>query len=319
MPVASAASVREQIASGTVAPCYLITGDDEIEKAALAAAFADLVEEELRAFNVERIHAADALTGDRIADRVGDITAAAQTLPMMANRRLVVVLEAENLLAPRRDSEAAERALGALEALIAAPPASTTLVFVAAAVDRRGRMFKQFSKCATVVDCGALNDTADGVRWVRARAAAAGAEIAPDAARVLAEHAGLDLRRLRSDLERLLLFAHGQKRIGMDDVKAIAGPAVLLDDWAMTNAIEAGQPGEALRQLALMLDGGAPPEKVLGQIGWVVRSKFPAIAPRHLAGAVDAVFRTDQELKRSAGNPRVLLERLVVELAARRR
>ena len=48
----------------------------------------------------------------------------------------------------------------------------------------------------------------------------------------------------------------------------------------MTNAIEAGQAGEALRQLALMLDAGAPPEKILGQLGWVVRAKFPAIAPR---------------------------------------
>src|SRR5262245_58861705 len=102
MPSASAASVREQIASGTVGPCYLIAGDDEIEKAALASAFADLVEEELRAFNVERIHAADASTGDRIAERVGDIAAAAQTLPMMATRRLVIVLEAENLLTPKR-------------------------------------------------------------------------------------------------------------------------------------------------------------------------------------------------------------------------
>jgi len=35
--------------------------------------------------------------------------------------------------------------------------------------------------------------------------------------------------------------------------------------------------------------------------------------------AVDAVFRTDLDLKRSAGEPRVLLERLVVELCAVKR
>jgi DNA polymerase III delta subunit len=102
-------------------------------------------------------------------------------------------------------------------------------------------------------------------------------------------------------------------------VRAVAGPAALQDDWAITNAIGAGQAGEALRQLALMLDSGAPPEKILGQLGWMVRSKFPAIAPADVRPAVDALFRTDLDLKRSAGDPRVLLERLVVELCAGKR
>ena len=68
----------------------------------------------------------------------------------------------------------------------------------------------------------------------------------------------------------------------MDDVREVAGPAALQDDWAMTNAIEAGQAGEALRQLALMFDAGAPPEKILGQLGWLVRAKFPQVAPAEL-------------------------------------
>jgi DNA polymerase III delta subunit len=87
----------------------------------------------------------------------------------------------------------------------------------------------------------------------------------------------------------------------------------------MTNAIEAGDAAAALRQLALLLDAGAAPEKVLGQLGWLVRAKLPMLAPPTLRGAVEAVFRTDLDLKRSAGEPRVLLERLVVELCAARR
>ena len=87
----------------------------------------------------------------------------------------------------------------------------------------------------------------------------------------------------------------------------------------MTNAIEAGQAPDALRQLALMLEAGAPPEKILGQLGWLVRTKFPNLAPEHLPAAVQGVFRTDLDLKRSAGDPRILLERLVVELCSRKR
>jgi len=39
--------------------------------------------------------------------------------------------------------------------------------------------------------------------------------------------------------------------------------------------------------------------------------------PNRVAGAVDALFRTDLDLKTSGGDPRVLLERLVVELCRR--
>ena len=136
---------------------------------------------------------------------------------------------------------------------------------------------------------------------------------------MLDTRAGVDVRRLRGEVDRLLLYTLGQKRIGVEDARAIAGPAALLDDWALTNAIEAGQAGEALRQLALMLDAGTPPEKILGQLGWLVRAKFPQLSPAEVRRAIDALFRTDQDLKRSAGDPRVLLERLVVELCTPKR
>ena len=91
----------------------------------------------------------------------------------------------------------------------------------------------------------------------------------------------------------------------------------LVFDGAMANAIEAGDGKTALRQLALMLDAGAAPEQIMGQLGWLVRTKFPYQVPAMLRPAVQALFRTDLDLKRSAGEPRVLLERLVVELCAR--
>ncbi len=319
MPVMTAAAVRKQIAAGRPDPIYLLYGEDDVEKSVLAADFADLVEEGLRAFNVERIHAGDMTTGDRLAEGVASVVAATRTLPMMAPRRVVVVLQSEALLSPRRESQAATRALDELEGLVKRPEPDTTLVFVAGSLDRRSRMYKLLAKQATLVECGVLESVVDAERWVRDRVNAAGVEIAPAATRLLAERAGTDLRRLRGEIERLLLYAAGQRTIGLDEVKAIAGPAVLLDDWAMTNAIEAGDAAAALRQLALMLDAGAAPEKVLGQLGWLVRAKFPQVAPALVAPAVEALFRTDLNLKRSAGDPRVLLERLVVELCAGKR
>ncbi len=319
MATVTPAVVLKQIESGNPGPIYLVQGEDEIEKSALAASFGDLVEEGLHAFNVERVHVGDLTTGDKLADGVASLVATVRTLPMMAPRRVVIVLQAETLLVPKRESEAGTRAMDELEALIKQPELQTVLVFVAAPLDKRGRMYKLLQKHATIVECGVLLDQADAERWVRARAAAAGARLDPAAARLIAQRAGTDVKRLRADLERLLLYALGQTSITADDVREVTGPAALQDDWGMTNAIEGAQAGEALRQLALMLDAGAPPEKVLGQLGWVVRAKFPAMAPNQLAPAVDALFRTDLDLKRSAGDPRILLERLVVELCAGKR
>src|SRR5262252_5253726 len=322
--------VRKQIAAGHTDPIYLLQGEDDVEKSALASQFTSLVDEGLAAFNVDGVHAGDWTTGDRLVSGVLSLVAAVRTLTMMVPRRVVIVSQAETLLAPKRESEAADNAVEAFTALLERPETMTTLVLVAASLDKRTKTYKLLVKHATIVDCGSPEDVAGAARWVKARLDAAGVDIDPAAARALATLAGFpdrpqnngrtgDVKRLRGEVERLLLYALGQKKISMDDVREVAGPAALQDDWAMANAIEDGKAPEALRQLALMLDSGAAPEQVLGQLGWLVRAKFPHVAPHSLAGAVDSVFRTDQDLKRSGGDPRVLLERLVVELCAGKR
>ena len=319
MGLLTPSAVRKQIKSGATDAIYLLQGEDDVEKSGLAHEFEELVEEGLRAFNVDRIHAGDLTTGDQLAAGVASLVAAVRTLPMMSPRRVVLVLQADAMLAPKRDSDAATRALNDLKSVLERPEPQTTLVFVAGALDRRSTMFKLLAKHGTLVECGVIEDQAAAERWIRNRVVAAGLEIQPAAARLLADRAGTDVKRLRNDVERLLLYALGQKAITLDDARQIAGPASLQDDWAMTNAIEAGDGAVALRQLALMLDIGPPPEKILGQLGWLVRTKFPMVMPGALRGAVEALFRTDLDLKRSAGDPRVLLERLVVELCAGKR
>jgi DNA polymerase III subunit delta len=328
MPLASPAAVRKQIATGTTDPVYLLQGEDEVEKTALAHAFEELVEEGLRAFNVERVHANDLTTGDRMASAVASLVTAARTLPMMAPRRVVIVFQAENLLVPKRESEAATRAMEELEGLLRSPDPQTTLVFVSAPLDKRGRIYRLLAKDATLVECGILQTVDDAASWLTNRVSAAGMKIDPAGARIMAAHAGFpdraakdgrtgSIKRLRIDLDRLLLYALGQQTISVDDVREVVGPELLQNQWAMTNAIEAGDVGTALRQLALVIESGAAPEQVMGQLGWMVRTRFPLQMPHAVRPAVQALFRTDLDLKRSAGEPRVLLERLIVELCAR--
>ncbi len=306
MPSVSSADVREQIAAGRVEPLYLLIGPDEAEKSSLAGRFVDLVDEGLRAFNVERLYG-----GETTAQTVVD---AAKTLPMMAARRLILLLQADRLLMPKRDTDATSKDLEILEAYIREPVDTACLIVVAENLDRRRGLTKLLLSTAAVVECVGPTDVAEATRWVRDRVSDEGMSIDPRAARLVAERTGADIRRLRSDVGRLVLFAADKQTIDAGDVMQVVGAPTAQDDWAVTRAIERRATAEALRELGLLMEAGAVPYMILGQLAWYVRTKTPA---SKLPGAVEAVFRTDLAIKSSAGDPRVLLERLVVELCSR--
>lgn len=303
----SPAALRKQIAAGQLDPVYLILGADDYVKNELADEFEAVVEPDLRPFNIERF--------DGGTVTLGDVLEAAQTLPMMAPCRIVIALRAERLLQPKRESQAATRDLKVFDAYLGQPIPTTTLVLVAEGLDKRLKINKKLldkeRKLATVVHCGELEDVTDAQRWIRAQIKGAGVEAESAATQLLASIVGPDIVRLRGEVDRLLLYAAGQERITVADVRAVAGPSVAQDDWAVARAIERGATGVALRELALALDAGAAPNLVLGQLAWVARTR---LAGARVGPAVEAVFHTDLALKRSGGEPRVLLERLVVML-----
>ena len=334
MPTTSPQTVRKLLAQGKADPVYLFVGDDEAEMARLSGEVSALVEDELRAFNLERMYASDrSVTPASIAE-------SARTFPMMGDRRVVIVLRAEKILKPKRrgkvveedestaeDDEAAGD-VDVLEAYVKAPEPRTTLVFVAADVDRSRRLYKAIQKNATIVECWGLKGskdarldlrqvarTAEGL--VRQAVADAGQQIDAAAARLVAERAGTDIATLRGDVDRLLLYAAGKPKIDLKDVQEVVSAETAQDDWAVTTAIQRRDTAEALKQVALALESGGVPYMILGQLGWFVREKLPAADPRRVPAAVEALFRTDVELKSSGGDPRVLLERLIVELCGR--
>lgn len=305
MGVQTPAALRARIASDELDPVYLLIGDDEREKAALVTALADTVDEGVRAFNFDRFHGGDA--------GLDDVLSAAGIVPVMAPRRIVVAVRAERMLQPPKDSEASRRALAALEIYLKAPPDDVTLVLVADGLDTRRRIAKQLRERATVVRCGMPEDAAAVRDWIRERVEEAGRRAEAPAIRLLGDLVGRDAGRLRNAVDRLLLFADAGEPITSAHVRELLGPvtAGVADDWAVARAIEQGATDRALRELGLALDAGAVPYMVLGQLAWVARTK---LAAARVTPAIEAIFRADLALKQSGGEPRVLLERLVVDL-----
>jgi len=293
-------------------------------------ALVETVEADLRPFNVDRIFPAD--NRDETRKLFWHALQLARTVPMMARRRVIVIAQAEKLMpifkaaddeAPadtaaggrkgrRPAPQAGEAEMTALEEYLAAPSPDAVIVFVATdKLNGNLRPVKLLEKLAVVVECDSMADAGDGMAWLRAAAAEEGVRIEPAAARLLASLAGNDVARLRAEFERAVLFASGDGIVTEAAVREIAGAPTTQDPWAMTNAIGRGAAGAALRELGMKLDAEENPLMILGQIRWFVGAK---LAPGRIPAAMDAVFRTDLALKTSGGDPRVLLERLVVEL-----
>ena len=329
MPVISADAARQHIASGKTRPVYLLVGDDEWEIADLVEGFSDLVDEGFRAFNVERIYASE-----RPSEAESAAVLASRGLPMMSPRRVVLLLRADKLLKPKRKKgegeEGAEEneSSGALEEYVQSPEPMTTLVVAASDANKTLRLTKALYRHATVIECWGLKEarefkSADLPRiakkaeaWVKQHVDAEGRRIDKDAASLLAERGGTDIGRLRGDLERVMLYAGDRLHLTRDDVDAVLGTELSRHEWAANEAIKQGNAGEALKQLALLLDEGGRemPYKILGQLGYLVRSGLARDNPPRAREMIEALFRTDLDHKTSGGDPRVLRERLVVEL-----
>ena len=309
------AAVRAQIAAGLIEPLYLITGDDEAEMSAIGTALAESVDEDFRVFNVQRFYGSDA--GSTIAA----VLDAASTFPLLAPRRVVLLLQAERALAARkarsadRDAAAADDEgegdggsrtgqLALLKAYAAGPHPHAVVALVGAGMQRT---FDALAKQAVVVTCEASADV------IRALEVEHGVRFDRDAADLLRQMAGADVARLRADVERVLLYAAGRKTIAKDQVSAVISRAASAGGRKLWAEVANRRTAAALRDLELELADGAVPFMILGLLRTVVER---TVAPRDLPRALDALLRTDLALKTSGGDPRVLLERLVVELCA---
>lgn len=328
--MSTVAEIRKQIQSGNTGPLYLLEGDDLQSRHDLSLEFAALVDEGLQAFNVESLYANESGSAAGRDALIGDILSTARTLPMMSPRRVVIVLEAERLLSPKRgkDDDDAQPDLGLatkrkrsitpveeLEAYFEKPEPMTTLVFVAGGLDGGRRLVKLLRKRADCVDCGSLADAHEAAIWIRKRLEKDELAIDSKALALLIETTGVSLGRIRPEVEKLVLYASGESTITPNHVRDLVVPQNELGNhFALMDAIRNGQAAKALKEITALLDAGIQPPMILGQI----RAAAIQLRPEaRVKNGLELVFRTDLAMKSSAGVPQYLLECLVVEICSR--
>ena len=196
----------------------------------------------------------------------------------------------------------------------------------------------------------------DAMRWIVSTAQEQEVRVEPDAARELVDALGADMMLVSSELEKLLLYASGRPRITLGDVETMVLGAKQRSLYELTDAISARDRVRALallqgllnssdagedpaighlymlartfRQMLVILEKNVRDSRAIWQALWqgfrmppfaaddLIKQARRYKSRRELTRALRLVARADLELRSSPPDKRLVLERLVYELAS---
>lgn len=205
-----------------------------------------------------------------------EILDAAQTLPMFAERRAVLVKRAESLKA---------EALEALLPYIQNPAPATCLIFTGAKLDQRKKFFLELKKQGALVEYKRLYDNKLG-GFIQGEATALGKPIEPAAAELLAFLIGNNLQELSSQVEKLAVYAGARPRITVEDVRAVASSTKAFTAFELARFLGTRDLHNALRSLDTLFRNGEESFQIIGALArhfrqlWRIREMLDRKAPQ---------------------------------------
>ena len=231
----------QAVKANSVRGAYLFEGVEEnIKAAALAALRGQLLPEGLEELN-------ENLMDNPSTDA---LIAAAETLPFLADKRLVVVREHPALAGK---AEADER----LTEYMAHVPDSCVMVFLCRGkADARKKLYRAIQKHGAVVTFSPLSD-AELNAWIIKAFSALGKRCAPQTASLLAFTVGNDTALLRAEMEKIAALCGERENVADEDVRAVATRSIECTVFEMVDAVVAGQEGRAFSLLKDMLLSGS--------------------------------------------------------------
>jgi DNA polymerase-3 subunit delta len=221
--------------------------------------------------------------------------------------------------------------------------------------NRFERLQETLGEHCNIVELARVNEE-DAMRWIVATAQQADTRVEPDAARELVDALGADMMLIASELEKLLLYTLGRGKITLGDVETMVLGAKQRSLYELTDAISSRDRTRALallqgllnssdagedaaighlymlaktfRQMLVILEKNVRDTRAIWQALWqgfrippfaaddLIRQARRYKSRRDLTRALRLVARADLELRSSPPDKRLVLERLVYELAS---
>jgi DNA polymerase III subunit delta len=233
---------------------------------------------------------------------------------------------------------------GLAEFIAVMPPETVLVVLLDELLDAKNVLFKAAEQYGKIIQ-STLPRGAAVESWITKRARAIGVSIAPDAAAMLANFVGNQLRLLANELNKLATYVGKGGTITAGDVRQLSAQVQEARIFDLTDALALRNRKQALDILHDLLADGEPPLKLIGLITSQVRSlmlvkelaqkgmRGPQIAttigiapyvaekslrqvtkfsPSQLENTYRQLLATDAALKRSRVTPEMALDLLVI-------
>ena len=221
----------EDARQGVFKPVYLLMGDEPYYPDLVCQAVIDnCVDEFGKDFNETICYGAD-VTAEQVVT-------AARRFPMMADRQLVVVKEAQMM-----------KSLEEIAVYCNEPLDSTVLVLLLhkASADKRKALYKGVQKIGVVLDSPALRDY-EVPGWITGFYREKGLQIDPEAANLLAESVGTELSTIAVETDKLLKnLPEGATHVSVADIEKNVGISRQFSIFELTKELSFRNAARALK------------------------------------------------------------------------
>ena len=221
----------EDARNGVFKPVYILMGDEPYYPDLVCQAIVEnCVDEFGKDFNETICYGAD-VTAEQVVT-------AARRFPMMADRQLVVVKEAQMM-----------KSLEEIAVYCNEPLDSTVLVLLLhkATVDKRKALYKSVQKIGVVLDSPALRDY-EVPGWICSYYKERGLQIEPEAASLLAESVGTDLSTIAVETDKLFKnLPEGARSVSVADIEKNVGISRQFSIFELTKELSYRNASKALK------------------------------------------------------------------------
>lgn len=286
------------IKAGQVGECYLFEGAEEyIKQQALKQLCSKLLPAGLEEMNLTDLTDPDPDT----------LISAAETLPFMADKRVVVVREC-SLITSGRKAEDEKKAEAITEYIGHVPPSTCLVFYVKGKADGRKKLYTLLKKKNAIVDFSPMNDV-ECAEWARRVMRRMGKNLSPEAAGQLVFTVGRDAALLRQEMEKLASYLDERTEVTGADIDAVCTRSTECTVFQMVDAQVAGNNDAAFALLRDMVRMGESrigilamllrQYRILYHMRCLLEERTPPNAQASLLGIPPfSVSRTQQQARR---------------------
>jgi DNA polymerase III subunit delta len=213
--------ITNDIKSGNIKPIYFFMGDEPYYIDKLTEFIEEsILSEDEKGFNQMVIYGRDTTVEDVISN--------AKRYPMMAERQVVVVREAQEL----------SKTIDKLESYAENPQETTVLVFAYKykTLDKRKKLTKLLDKIGVVFESKKMYENQVGT-WIQRILQGKGYSIEPKANAMLVEFLGNDLSRISNELNKLQIILPKGSTISAKDIEENIGFSKDFNVFELQNAL----------------------------------------------------------------------------------